>query len=396
MNPLVKEKVQQAVGILQEKGIDLWLTFVRETTAVRDPMLPLIFGADLTWESALIVTRQGDSIAIVGHYEADTARNLGAYSQVLDYHKSIRELLRDTITRLDPKQIAINTSKDDVHADGLTHGLYEKLQEAIGEKYAKRLVGGQNVVAALRARKTAEELRRIKAAVASTAELYQEVFDYTRPGRSEREIHDYMLGRAKARGLQPAWDEQGCPTVNTGPQSPIGHTFPTELKVAPGHLVHFDFGVRQEGYCSDIQRMVYVLKPGETSAPEPVQRGFKTILASIEACMKLMKPGALGVDADTAARKVVMDAGYEEFMHATGHHMGSAVHDGGGLIGPLWEKYGNLPNFPLEVGNVFTLEPGLDVPGYGYMSTEEDVLVTESGAEVIGKPQTELVLVKGS
>ena len=137
---------------------------------------------------------------------------------------------------------------------------------------------------------------------------------------------------------------------------------------------------------------MYFLRPDESAPPAAVQHGFDTIVAAIQAAVAAMKPGVLGKDVDAVARKVVTDAGYPEFKYATGHHLGRACHDGGGILGPEWERYGDTPNRPLEVGHVYTVEPGLFVPGYGYMGLEEDVLVTETGAVYLGAPQTELIV----
>ena len=394
MSSLVQEKVEQAIGILEEKGIDLWLTFVRETSAAGDPVLPLIYGdADLTWQSALVLTRSGERCAIVGRYDGETARALGAYPTVILYDESISPELLRTLERLAPQQIAINYSLDDVLADGLSHGLYQMLMGYLqGSPFAKRIVSAEEVIGTLRGRKTPGEITRIKAAVETTRQIFDRTFETLRPGMTEIEIGDFMQAQLKAFAVEPAWHAGHCPTVNAGPDSPVGHVGRTSIQVAPGQILHFDFGVKQDSYCSDIQRVVYVLAPGERRAPEPVQRGFDTVVRAIQAAVATMKPGVLGKEVDAAARGVVTGAGYPEYKYGTGHQLGRLAHDGGALLGPEWEKYGDAPRQRVEAGQVYTLEPGLEVPGYGYIGLEEDVWVADSGVEYLGPPQTELIL----
>src|SRR6266705_2172164 len=121
----IQEKVNQAVEILKEQQTDIWLTFVRETSGVRDPMLDFLIGPnDLTWPSALILTRKGEKIAII-------------------------EILRDYLK---------------------------------GTQYADCLVSAEPIVNALRGRKTSAELERIRKAVEITNEIYKKTFDFIKIG----------------------------------------------------------------------------------------------------------------------------------------------------------------------------------------------------------------------
>jgi len=392
MPTLIQQKVDQAIGILRQTGVDAWLTFVRETSAISDPVLPLIYGHWLTWQSALLLARSGERIAIVGHFDALTAERTGAYTTVIPYHESIGPALLAALEQIQPAQIAINFSATDVHADGLTHGMYQLLCGYLkGTPWADRLVSAERIAAALRGRKTPEEIARIRRAVETTREIFEETFAVLRPGITEAELGRFMRAQIDTRGIAAAWEPASCPAINTGPDSYVGHAAPSDLVVAHGHLVHFDFGVRQDDYCSDIQRVIYMLRPGEVEAPEPVQRGFVVVRAALEAARTAMRPGVPGLQVDAAARDVVTTAGYPEYKYATGHQLGRQAHDGGALLGPLWERYGDAPRQTLETGQVFTLEPGLTVPGYGYLGLEEDVVVTETGAEYLGAPQQDLI-----
>ena len=392
MTTLVQEKVQQAISILKEKDIDLWMTFVQETSAMLDPVLPLIYGATLTWQSALIVTRTGETIAILGNLESEAARRIGTFQEVIGYDKSIQPELVRILQRLNPKQIAVNTSVNDPTADGLTHGMYQQLKEYLASTpYFERLISAEGIISALRGRKTSTEVARIRKAIDTTEAIYRRTFEALQPGMTEIQVSQLMHAQILEKGVVEAWDYEDCPTVNSGPNSPVGHAGPTDIILERGHLVHFDFGVKQAEYCSDIQRMLYLLRPGETEAPEPVQRAFQTVVHAIQQAVKAMRPGMLGVEIDQIARTAITEAGYPEYMYGTGHGLGRNAHDGGGMLGPHWVKYGNLPDQRLEAGQVYTVEPGAAVPGYGYVGLEEDVLVTETGAEMLSAGQRELI-----
>ena len=125
---LVREKLDQAPSILEEHGVDLWLTLVRETLLTRDPCLDLIAGV-------LRVAKRVPAVALGradrdrGRYDAPSVEQLGAYSEVQGYDESIRPGLRETIERFAPETIALNYSPSDPAADGLTHGLWLVLLE---------------------------------------------------------------------------------------------------------------------------------------------------------------------------------------------------------------------------------------------------------------------------
>ena len=391
---LLQEKATQATGILGELGVDLWLTFVRETSGVRDPALDFLIGPrDLTWQSALMFTKKGERIAIIGNLEKDEIASLGIFDTILGYDKSVRDLLRKTISRINPNQIAVNTSKNNVHADGLTHAMHTILVEYLTDTaYSERLVSAEPVINALRGRKTPVEAERIRKAVALTDKIYRKTFEQLSVGMTEIEVAAKMHAQVTEADAGFAWPRESNPAVNSGPESPVGHSGPTDIQIQPGHILHWDFGVKYEEYCSDIQRVAYVLHESETEAPSEVQRGFETVRRAIEEARAAMKPGVQGAEIDTIAREIVTGAGYTEYKHALGHQLGRVAHDGGSLLGPLWEKYGDSPRLKLEVGQVYTIEPSLIVPGYGVIGLEEDVIMIETGAEYLGEPQDKFVL----
>ncbi len=394
---LIQEKITQAKEILKEFDVDCWITFVRESQLNGDPILPFLAPADVTWHSAFIVTKQGDTRAIVGKYDQKTIEDTGAYDQVIGFVEGFRQPLKNYLQQLNPRQIALNFSVESEICDGITHGMFITLYELLKEMgMAERIVSAENIVSALRQRKTPTEITRMKKAIEITEEIFRRVTHFIKPGKTEKQVAQFMKDQARSFGVELAWEPMVCPAVFTGPETAGAHYAPTERKIEPGHILNMDFGVRYEGYCSDMQRTFYILQAGEKQPPPEVKHGFETIVRAISEAARAMKPGVLGQKIDQIARDIVTSAGYEEFPHALGHQVGRFSHDGTALLGPTWEKYANKPLHPLEEGMVFTIEPRLTVKNRGVVTIEEMVIVTATGAEFLSHPQKELLLISQS
>jgi Xaa-Pro aminopeptidase len=391
---LIQEKIAQSVGILKELDLPCWLTFVRESGMNGDPVMPFLAPAHVTWHSAFIVMADGEAHAIVGQYDKQTVEDAGAYHAVEGYVQSAKQPLLDFLRSRNPSSIAVNYSTGSEVCDGLTHGMYLTLRawlEEIG--FETRLVSSERLISALRARKTGEELARMKTAIRLTEEVFGKVAAFLAPGVTERDVADMVDAHVRDNRLDLAWEAGTCPAVFTGPDTAGAHYAPTARTVERGHIVNMDFGIKAHDYCADLQRTFYVLREGETAAPPEVQRGFDTIVNAIEQARAAIRPGVTGQSVDAVARNLITGAGYAEYPHALGHQVGRYAHDGTALLGPAWEKYAQKPFVPLEEGMVFTIEPRLTVPGYGVATVEDMVVVTKAGAEFLSGPQTTLILI---
>ncbi|MBK7105226.1 MAG: aminopeptidase P family protein [Ignavibacteriae bacterium] len=392
---LIIEKQKQAAEILREKNIDMWMTFVRETGNIKDPMMEMIVGTGATWHSAFIITKDGDTTAIIGSLEEANMKTVGTFKNIVPYLKSVKSDLIKVLDKYNPNKIALNFSRNSSMADGLTYGVYLELLDLLKDtSYVERFVSSEEIVAALRGRKSQVEVDFIKDAIKETLIIFDEVSNFLEPGKTEKDVANFVRQKVKERGFEFAWDEEHCPAVFTGPDTAGAHSGPTDKKIEKGHVINMDFGIKKNGYCSDLQRTWYVLKDGETEAPEEVLHGFNVIKNAIIKSGEAMKPGKLAWEIDNIARSYIVENGYEEYPHGLGHQVGRVAHDGGAMMGPKWERYGNLPFLPLEKGNVFTIEPRLPIKNFGIATMEEIVWIKEDGVEYLSKPQTEIYLIK--
>ena len=391
---LIKEKVEQAKKILDEFDVDCWITFVRESQINGDPTLAFLINADVTWHSAFILSRDGKAHAIVGKYDQKTVEDTGAYNEVVGFVEGINEPLKSYLKKLNPKNIALNYSEGSEIADGITYGMYQTLFRLLKEiGLEDRIISAERIVSALRERKTKTEIENIKGAIKITEDIFKKVSGYITPGKTEKQIAKYMKTEVEKRNLDYAWDPAVCPAVFTGPNTAGAHYSPTDRNIKRGDVLNMDFGVKFNGYCSDMQRTFYILNDGEADLPGDVRKGFETIIDAIENSKQAMKPGVIAKDIDAIARDIVVKNGYDEFPHGLGHQVGRFSHDGTALLGPPWEKYVQKPFQKLEEGMVFTIEPRLEVENRGTVTIEEMVVITFDGADWLTNPQKEIILI---
>jgi Xaa-Pro aminopeptidase len=389
---IIREKLAQASKKTAEMGADLWITFVQETSAGAERVFAYISPGNFTWESTILVTPSGECSVICGQLDQKDFEESGLFKEVLTFVQDFKEPFLAYLRRIKPRRVAVNFSLNDASADGIPHGRFLYLESLLKEALPEvEIVSAEPIIGALISQKSATELAAIQEAVNHTVDIFEEIHAYLKPGLTERQVYDFVNSRIAARGLTPSFET----LVFSGDRGAgMGHGGPSGNPLTPGDLMHVDMGVFVRGYASDMQRTWYLLKPGETTAPEAAQRGFKVIVDAVEACRAALKPGAKGVDIDAIARGAVTAAGFPEYPHGLGHQVGRHVHDGGAMLGPAWARYKNTPFLPVAVGQVFTLEPSLSVPGFGAVGVEEDTLVTPEGGRFLAEPQRELWYVK--
>jgi len=125
--------------------------------------------------------------------------------------------------------------------------------------------------------------------------------------------------------------------------------------------------------------------------PEELRHALETIVNAIRLAATQIKPGILGYKIDAIAREYILSRGYAEYKHALGHPVGLADHDGGSLLGPLWERYGQIPYHPILINQVYTLEPSIKTKSFGMVSLEEMIVVTEEGCKFLVPPQDDYI-----
>jgi len=243
---------------------------------------------------------------------------------------------------------------------------------------AAAVVDATEPLAELRMHKDASEVALLRRAIDISERALQAMFDEVEVGMSEIEAAAILEGHIKTLG----GDGLSFGTIlHAGANTPLPHSGPLDYRIQHGDPLIVDFGATYNGYCADITRTVFV---GEANDE---QRDFYAVVrAANEAGRQAARPGVTCESVDVAARQVFIDAGYEHLIrHRTGHGLGMEAHEAPYIV------IGNQRI--LEPGMVFTVEPGIYRMGEIGVRIEDNMLITEDGAESLTRFPRELMVI---
>jgi Xaa-Pro aminopeptidase len=235
----------------------------------------------------------------------------------------------------------------------------------------------ERLIDELRVIKDAEELAQLQVAIDVLDRCLADVLARLEPGMTERQVATmvelYLLQHA---------DGPSFPSiVASGPNASVPHAVPSDRRIDEGEVIKIDIGARASGYCSDMTRTVCLGEPRDPKLAEI----HAVVLEAQQTCERELRPGMTGREGDSLARDVIARAGYgQTFLHGLGHGIGLEVHE------PPWLSQ-SRGDEPLRAGMVFSVEPGIYLPGWGGVRIEDLVVLEDSGARVLCHSPKELV-----
>jgi len=260
----------------------------------------------------------------------------------------------------------------------VSYDSHQKLSEAIeAKKISLELVPAIGLMDHLRSIKEPEELDSITRAVALADTAFEQAKRLLRPGITEEEVAweiEKLLHQGGSEGV--AFEI----TVASGSNSALPHARPTEKRIRSGEPILIDMGARVKGYCSDLSRTVFL---GE--ADKTLRQVYDIVSEAQAAATERVQSGMSGSQADELARSVIDQSGYKEnFGHGLGHGVGLAVHE--------FPRLGPASCDWLADGMVFTVEPGIYLPGQGGVRIEDLVVLTNGTARVLSSASRDLLV----
>lgn len=244
-------------------------------------------------------------------------------------------------------------------AHGITYAMYRSLRTAVSElpeDERPRLSATQNLIESVRALKEPAEIEILQEAVSLGDAAFEYAASIIKPGMTEKEVAWEIERFAREHGAEAMSFET---IVGAGPWGAMPHCQPRDHVIQEGDGVVIDMGVKVDGYCSDLTRTLYIGKPDAK-----FRKVYDIVLGAQLTAEELVRAGMTGGEAHMLAHRVIEEAGYgDNFGHGLGHGVGLQIHE--------LPRLSRVSNDRLEDGMVFTIEPGIYLPGWGGIRIED-------------------------
>ena len=354
--------MKQRLAILREKMIEKDLDGLLITSPFNRRYV-----SGFTGSAGYLLITLKQALLITDFRYIDQASEQAPMFSVIKHPFSILEEVGKQITDLQLENVGF----EKLH---VTFALYEGLKKCA---QTVEWVGIEAIIEEMRMVKTEEELQTIKAACQIADQTFEHILTYIRAGVKERDI---------ALELEYYMRKQGASSssfdiiVASGIRSALPHGVASEKVIRSGEFVTLDFGAYYQGYVSDITRTVAVGEPADR-----LKEIYQIVLDAQVYGVTHLKPGMSGKQADALTRDIIEQAGYGgNFGHSTGHGIGLEVHEGPGLS--------SKSDLILRQGMVVTVEPGIYVSQLGGVRIEDDVVITQSGCDILTKSPKDLII----
>ncbi|MDH5767525.1 MAG: Xaa-Pro peptidase family protein [Nitrospirota bacterium] len=303
----------------------------------------------------LFITESKNILITDFRYKEQAGREVQGWDIVIEKRDMIKTIKRLS-QKIGIKKLGFESS--------LSYNFFRRLSK--GDLTLKAFKG---LIERLRVIKDALEIDSLREAVRRAESAFLDIKPYIKKGISERAIALRLEERLKKRGCRHIPFEV---IVASGSNSAMPHAKPTEKKLNKGDLVIIDWGGEADGYLSDMTRTV-LLKGGNLNKKKEI---YQLVLEANKRAISFVSPGISSKEIDHSARNVIEKAGYGEFFgHGTGHGVGLQVHESPHITMNKKET--------IKENMVFTIEPGIYVPGFGGVRIEDMVVVKSDGSEVL-------------
>ena len=319
-----------------------------------------------TGSSGVAIISQQDAVFITDFRYTEQATEQVQGFDIVQHSGVIQQAVAEQVKKLGIESIGFEQ-------DAMTYATYELYKHVISAKF----VPVSDVIEKIRLIKTEEEINIIKVACEIADNAFSHILTYIKPGLTELDVSNELEFFMRKQG---ATSSSFDTIVASGIRSALPHGVATTKVIEQGDFVTLDFGALYNGYISDMTRTIAVGQPSEK-----LVEMYNAVLKAQLLAVEKVGPGMTGIEADAIARDYLKSIGYgEAFGHSTGHGIGLEVHEGPGLS--------CRSSTMLQPNMVVTIEPGVYVPGIGGVRIEDDIIITNSGNELLTHSTKELLI----